>query len=202
MRREHFEQLTRHLKAGHVYRRESLSPYSTAIDRDLAHLALGGVLEKVAPGLYYAPKTSRFGQLPPDDKVLVEAFLREDDFLLLSWNEYNTLGLGLTQLYNHVVVYNYKRHGNFKLGDKEFYFRRPARGFPKKLTPAFLIVDLLNNLNEIAEEDIEMLKMKIKTDISLQLLKQAAYDARKYGKVSTKKFFHELEKNDFSSSTT
>lgn len=169
-----FEKLARHLKSGHVYRREDLLPYSKAVDRDLMRLTLEGLLEKVAQGLYYAPKTSRFGHLPPDNKDLVKTFLRDDDFLLLSCNDYNSLGLGLTQLYNRTVVYNYKRHGVFKLGDKAFDFRRPARGFPKKLTPAFLLVDLLNNLNELADENVEALKTKIKNKLSDELLKQAA----------------------------
>ncbi|PIQ42621.1 MAG: hypothetical protein COV52_02360 [Gammaproteobacteria bacterium CG11_big_fil_rev_8_21_14_0_20_46_22] len=187
-----FEKLAHHLKSGHVYRREDLAPYSKAVDRDLMRLSVEGLLEKVAPGLYYAPKASRFGHLPPNDKDLVKAFLRDDDFLLLSWNDYNSLGLGLTQLYNRTVVYNYKRHGVFKLGNKAFDFRRPARGFPKKLTPAFLLVDLLNNLNELADENVEALKAKIKNKLSDDLLKQAAGCAKQYGKVATKKFFAEL----------
>ncbi|MEK6731568.1 MAG: DUF6088 family protein [Pseudomonadota bacterium] len=187
-----FEKLAHHLKSGHVYRREDLLPYSKAVDRDLMRLALEDFLEKVAPGLYYAPKISRFGHLPPNDKALVKAFLRDDDFLLLSWNDYNSLGIGLTQLYNRTVVYNYKRHGVFKLGDKAFDFRRPARGFPKKLTPAFLVVDLLNNAKELADENAKNLKLKIKNKLPNNLLKQAANCAKKYGKVATKKFFTEL----------
>ena len=187
-----FEKLAHHLKPGHVYRREDLLPYSKAVDRDLMKLTDEGSLDKVAPGLYYAPKASRFGYLPPDDKTLVDAFLRDDNFLLLSWNDYNSLGLGLTQLYNRTVVYNYKRHGVFKLGDKSFDFRRPARGFPKKLTTAFLLVDLLNHLNELADENTGTLKTKIKNKLSSGLLKQAASCAKKYGKVATKKFFMEL----------
>jgi len=187
-----FENLAHHLSPGGVYRRDSLAPYSKAIDRDLMRLTQEKFLEKVAPGLYYASKKTRFGYLPPDDKTLVKAFLRDDDFLLLSWNDYNSLGLGLTQLYNRTVVYNYKRHGVFKLGDKEFDFRRPARGFPKKLTPAFLVVDLLNNLNELADENANILKTKIKNLLSDDLLNQTAVCAKKYGKVATKKFFLEL----------
>ena len=187
-----FEKLAHHLKPGHVYRRESLLLYSKAVDRDLMRLSLDGLLEKVAPGLYYVPKTSRFGHLPPDDKTLVKAFLRDNNFLIISWNDYNSLGLGLTQLYNRTVVYNYKRHGIFKLGGKEFDFRRPARGFPKKLTSTFLIVDLLNNLNELADENAETLKTRIKNKFSKVLLKQVSLCAKKYGKVATKKFFMEL----------
>lgn len=187
-----FEKVAHHLKAGHVYRRENLAPYSKSIDRDLKRLSSDGVLEVVAPGLYHVPKKSNFGNLPPKDEVLVRAFLRDDDFLLLSWNEYNALGLGLTQLYNHTVVYNRKRHGVFELGGKRFDFRRPHYGFPKKLTPAFLLMDLFNNLTELAEQDPELLQQSIRS-LPSDLLKQAAQQAKKYGKVATKKFFAEFE---------
>ena len=192
MHTKSFEKLAHHLNPGHVYRRNNLMPYSKAVDRDLIRLIKEHRLEKIAPGLYFAPKTSRFGNLPPDKTSLIKAFLRDDDFLLLSWSDYNSLGLGLTQLYNRNVVYNYKRHGVFKLGDERFDFRRPVSGFPKKLTLAFLVVDLLNNINELADENVDTLKMKIRNKLSADLLKQAVSCAKKYGKVATKKFFMEL----------
>jgi hypothetical protein len=49
------------------------------------------------------------------------------------------------------LVYNHKRHGVFKLGNRQFHFRVKPR-FPKKLTPEFLYIDLLNNLEELAED--------------------------------------------------
>ena len=56
-----------------------------------------------------------------------------------------------TQFYNSTLVYNHKRHGVFKLGNRQFDFRVKPR-FPKKLTAEFLFVDLLNNLEELAED--------------------------------------------------
>ena len=112
------------------------------------------------------------------------------------WNEYNTLGLGLTQLYKRTLVYNHKRHGIFTLGGKEYDFRRPARGFPQKITPAFLVVDLLNNLNELTE-DVEKVKERIKNNLSSSLLKQVSQYAKKYGKVATKKFLQDYKNNAF-----
>lgn len=193
MRPRSFEKLANQLTPGQVYRRERLCTRSKAIDRDLMKLVTQGLLEKVASGLYYAPKQSRFGKLPPEDKKLVHAFLRDNQFLLYSWNEYNSLGLGLTQLYNRPIVYNYKRHGVFKLGSKTFNFRRPARGFPRKLTKTFLLVDLINNLNELAE-DTEAVKMKLKEKLTATQLRALNSCAKQYGKVSTQKFFLELSK--------
>jgi hypothetical protein len=185
------EKLASRFVPGHVYRREVLLPFSKALDRDLATLVNKGVVEKVAPGLYYKPTQSRFGLLPSQDEELVRSFLRDDFFLLLSWNQYNTLGLGLTQLYNRVVVYNRKRHGLFKLGEKEFYFRRSTRGFPDKLSKEFLLVDLLNNLSELAE-DTELIKLQVKKCLKQFNIRKITKYVKLYGKVATRKFFESI----------
>ena len=183
-----YENLQSHLKSGHVYRRDMLLSFSTALDRDLGILVRKGELKKLSSGIYYKPALSVFGELPPDDKELVRCFLRDNNFLLYSWNQYNSLGLGLTQLYNRIVVLNNKRHGVFKLGNKEFDFRNSNRGFPKKLTPEFLLVDLVNNLNELSE-DTSSLKEKIQKNIDNFDHVKVFSLAKKYGKVGTKKFF-------------
>ena len=139
------------LRAGRVYRREDLAQFSNAIDRHLRELVAGGHLTKVAQGLYYAPRNSGFGALPPDDTELVAAFLRDKHFLVFSPSAYNSVGLGTTQLYNRTLVYNHKRHGVFKLGNRQFDFRMKPR-FPRTLTDEFLFVDALNNLGELAED--------------------------------------------------
>lgn len=185
------QKLASHLKPGRVYRREMLHPFSKAVDRDLSTLAHQGLLEKIAAGIYYKPVSSRFGALPPNDEDLVRCFLRDDSFLLFSWNQYNTLGLGLTQLYNRVVVYNHKRHGVFKLGNKMFDFRRPARGFPDRLTPEFLLVDLVNNLDQLAE-DKEFIKSQILRSIDKFNHDKINQYVKEYGKVTTKHFFEEI----------
>jgi hypothetical protein len=138
------------LQAGRVYRREDLAVLSNAVDRHLHELSTG-MLKKLAQGLYYAPKQSNFGPLPPTDKEVVRGFLRDKKFLVFSSSPYNTVGLGTTLLYNSTLVYNHKRHGVFKLGNRAFNFRVKPR-FPKKLTSEFLYVDLLNNLEELAED--------------------------------------------------
>ncbi|MHB1098555.1 MAG: hypothetical protein ACYCZR_03280 [Burkholderiales bacterium] len=139
------------LQAGRVYRREDLARLTTAVDRHLRELVATGRLKKLAQGLYYAPKQSSFGPLPPADEHVVGGFLRDKDFLVFSPSAYNAVGLGTTQLYNHTLVYNHKRHGVFRLGNRQFDFRMKPR-FPKKLTAEFLYVDLLNNLEELAED--------------------------------------------------
>ncbi|HEY1047297.1 MAG TPA: DUF6088 family protein, partial [Bacteroidia bacterium] len=114
------KELKSKLRSGKVYRRSDLSEWSNAVDRHLKELLKEGVLEKLSQGLYYVPKTSVFGRVPPDEETLVRSFLKDNRFLILTPNSYNSLGLGTTQLYNKKVVYNHKRLGKFKLGNREF----------------------------------------------------------------------------------
>ncbi|MGZ3237309.1 MAG: hypothetical protein ACXWIN_04585 [Burkholderiaceae bacterium] len=173
------------LKPGHVYRREALADKSNAVDRHVRELVTSGKLKKLATGLYYVPSQSDFGPLPPKDADVVESFLRDKKFLLFSPSMYNAVGLGTTQLYNKTVVYNHKRHGVFKLGNRQFEFRVKPR-FPKKLTPEFLFVDLLNNLDELSEDRGQVLqhaKEKLPT-FDKARLKRALED---FGSVAVRK---------------
>ena len=151
------EALRQHIYPGQVYRRSDLEYYSSAIDRHLGMLTKDGSLVKLSQGLYYAPLFSKFGMVPPEDKVLVESFLKNNDFLMVKPNLYNTLGLGLTQLYNTTWVYNHKRKGEFKINGKTFEFKIKS-SFPNQLTKEFLLVDLLNNLDELADDKDQTLK--------------------------------------------
>jgi hypothetical protein len=150
------EGLKNHLERGNVYRRADLVYWSTSVDRHLKQLLNEGTLKKVSPGVYYYPKVTDFGDVPADEAALVRTFLKDDRFLLTTPNLYNSLGVGTTQLYNKWVVYNHKRHGDFKLGNRIFSFKIKPH-FPKKLTEEFLLVDLVNNLDNLAEEKSSLL---------------------------------------------
>jgi hypothetical protein len=177
------------LQAGHVYRREDLARLSTAVDRHLRELVATGKLKKLAQGLYYAPKQSSFGPLPPADEQVVGGFLRDKDFLVFSPSAYNAVGLGTTQLYNRTVVYNHKRHGVFKLGNRQFDFRVKPR-FPKKLTPEFLYVDLLNNLDELAEDRDAVLR-QARSKLPAFEPAQLRRAADRFGNLATRKRLRE-----------
>lgn len=146
--------LAKHLRAGKVYRREDLVPYSTSVDRELQQLVVAGRLTKAAQGLYYAPRKSVFGDAPPAEKDLLAAFLKDKEFLSFNPSVYNSLRLGTTQLYNKTIVYNHKRHGKFRLGNREYDFRVKHR-FPLRaqVTSEYLLVDMFNNLDELAEDE-------------------------------------------------
>lgn len=54
-------------------------------------------------------------------------------------------------------MYNHKRHGEFKFGNQKFSFNIKPH-FPSKLSQEFLLVDLVNNLELLAEDPQEVLK--------------------------------------------
>src|SRR5689334_12485478 len=117
-------EVKRHLRPGRVYRREDLARWSGSVDRHLKTLVSDGDLKKLRYGLYYYPKKLAFGEAPASERELVQAFLKTNQFVVMSPNLYNQLGLGTTQLYNKRVVYNRKRHGTFDLGGRVFQFER------------------------------------------------------------------------------
>lgn len=144
-------ELKRRLRPGQVYRRKDLARWSTSVDRHLRQLVTEGRLEKVANGLYMVPRQTRFGAAPATPEKLVESFLGDDRFLLVTPNAYNGLGVGTTQLHNVPVVYNHKRHGRFKLDGREYDFRMRS-AVPSHLTQEVLLVDLLHNLQRLPED--------------------------------------------------
>lgn len=185
-----FDELKRRLTPGKVYRRADLTKWSAAVDRDLHALVDAGELTKVSAGVYLRPKQTAFGKAPADEKDLVEAFLKDKRFLLTTPNAYNALGVGTTQLYNHTVVYNRKRHGQFKLGNRLYDFRKKAE-FPETLSKEFLLVDLVNNVKRLAEgESVVLKQVKAKAKaLDSSALKRAVDD---YGGVRAKRFFSEV----------
>jgi hypothetical protein len=186
---EGLHELKNRLQPGKFYRRKDLARWSRSLDRHVNILLSESALQRVSPGLYYCPKKSVFGAVPPEENAMVESLLKNNRFLITSPNTYNGLGVGTTQLHNRKTVYNHKRHGEFKLGNRTFYFRK--RPFPKNVTAEFLIVDLLNNLDSHTEDRDEVLKKVAKKVHSMDTNKVKRY-AAKHGNVRTRKLFSQF----------
>jgi hypothetical protein len=184
------ERLKQHLRPGRVYRRKDLQPWSHSVDRHLKELTLDGTLRKVRNGLYYCPRKFEFGEAPADEQELIRAFLKTDNFVVTSPNAYNQLGLGTTQLYNTRIVYNQKRHGTFPLGNRMVTFER-RYNVPKRLSPEFLLVDLVNELDQLAE-DRDAVLSRVREKAKEMVPKKLSRAVSLYGKYSTQKKFEEM----------
>lgn len=184
------DNLKKHLKRGSVYRRGDLTKWTTSVDRHLEQLLKDGTLEKLSQGLYYYPKETAFGKTPPEEDVLLATFLKDKRFLVTSPNIYNSLGVGTTQLYNKRVVYNHKRHGEIKLGNRVFDFQ-VKHHFPNKITNEFLLVDLVNNIEQLAENQNEVLN-KVFDKVSHMNTSKFKTTLGEYGNIRTKKLLQPL----------
>lgn len=193
MRQAHtLDQLKRALVPGQSYRRADFAKLSSNVDRHLARLVTDGLLKKLSPGMYVAPRTTAFGEAPPEESSLLRTFLKDDHFVVYSPSQFNSLELGTTQLYNQRVVFNRKRVGDFTLGGRSYTFHR-WREAPKVVTLEFLVVELLNRLQELAEDREQVLshlRQKLPTFNSRRLKHAAAH----YGTLSTQKKLEGLMK--------
>jgi hypothetical protein len=90
------------------------------------------------------------------------------------------------------VVYNHKRHGEFDLGGRKFFFHRKPK-FPKSLSPEFLLVDLVNNLDSLAEDQAMVLAKAKEKAVTLDPAKLTRAVSA-YGGVRAKKVFSSIRR--------
>jgi len=181
-------------KLGKVYRTSELAEVSNNLSRDLEAMVKQGLLVRPSSGMYYKPKKEWFGTVPVESDKILAKFLNTKNFLVVNRNNYNSLGLGTTQLHNRRVVYNTKRHGLFKLDGQTYEFKKQYT-FPKKVSREFLLIDMFNNFKHLGE-DLSMVKISVKKNWDNFETKKLLSSASKFGKISTQKFFIELAKDN------
>ena len=142
------------LVPGTVYRTAWLRRWGDNPTRLAARLASNGLLRRLGHGLLYAPRRSKFGEVPPTDEALLEAFLDGTPYLVTGPTRWNTLGLGSTALFAHPLVYNTKRTGTFELGGRTFDLRRVA--FPTNPSPEWFVVDLLRHADSVGVDRADL----------------------------------------------
>ena len=107
-----------------------------------------------------APRKTRFENAPAEPQKLIETFLRDDRFLVVSPSALNRLGVGTTQLHNEALVYNHKRHGKFTLDGRVYDFRMRT-SVPRRLSKEVLLVDLLHNIDRLPEDKSTVLPLAL-----------------------------------------
>lgn len=146
------------LQPGTVYRTDDLRAWGANTPRLAKRLVREGALEKLAQGLFVAPKRSQFGVVPPTDEALMRGFLKDGPFVFTGPERWNALGLGSTAVHALALVYNTKRSGVITLGGRKFNLRRVA--FPRDPSPEWFAVDLLENRDQ-AGVGLEVLEQRL-----------------------------------------
>ncbi len=131
------------LEPGKVYRTRDLRTWGANPTRLARRLVEEGELRRLAHGLFYHPKLSRFGPVPPEDAEVVRGFLGSGDFVLTGPPYWNALGLGAQSVFPVVLVYNRERTGELRLGGRRYQLRRVR--FPGSPDREWYAVDLLEH---------------------------------------------------------
>ena len=184
------EKIKKKLKPRATYRRKDFEHLSSNIDRHLKTLVSENALVKIQNGLYMCPEKTPFGKALPEETQLLKTFLKDDRFVVYDLSQFNSLGLGLTQLHNKRVVFNRKRHGKFQFSGRNYNFYR-WREAPKTLSKEFLYVEFLNHFDKLTE-DSEKNEKLFKKQIEKLDQKKLKIFVNKYGKESAKKKFQSI----------
>ena len=171
------------LEPGMVYRTQHFARWDSNPTRLVNRLVRQGHLRRLRQGLYHCPKPSRFGEVPPDDDALLQAFLDETPYVVTGPERWNALQLGTTALHAWPLVYNTKVSGDHQLGNRRFRFRRAA--FPAEPSPEWFVVDLLRNLDSVGG-DRDIVADRLRRRVQAETLdKDALWEAaRRYGRRS------------------
>lgn len=169
------------LEPGRVYRTQHFARWDSNPTRLVNRLVRQGHLSRLRQGLYHCPIRSRFGEVPPDDDAVLQAFLDGTPYVVTGPERWNALQLGTTALHAWPLVYNTKVSGEHQLGNRRFRFRRAA--FPADPSPEWFVVDLLRNLDSVGGDLAEVadrLKQRVQAGF---LNRDALWEAaRDYGR--------------------
>jgi hypothetical protein len=159
------------LEPGRVYRTKDLAHWDKNTPRLAKKLVKSGRLVRVRQGLFAAPKSNRFGEVPPTDDELMTRFLEGSPFVFTGPERWNALGLGTTAVFASRLVYNRKRTGTFTLYNRRFDLRRVA--FPENPTREWFVVDLFEHADQAATSRADLAREL------RQALKRGAFDSRR-----------------------
>jgi hypothetical protein len=141
------------LEEGAVVTTRSLRSRYSNPTRAAASLVREGALSKVQGGLYFVPRRTRWGALPPSAEALLTKWLDGEQgkaWLFTGPTAWNALELGTTAVQAKRWVYNAKRSGRFDLAGHQLFLRRVP--FPADPPPEWFVVDLLNHYREAAAD--------------------------------------------------
>jgi hypothetical protein len=171
---------------GRVYRTGELKQWTQNPTRMARRLVDQGVLKPLAQGLYAAPRQTPFGEAPPTDEAILDAFLDHTRYVFTGPERWNALGLGSTALFPRQLVYNTRRSGEFELGGRSFLLRRVK--FPRRATPEWFVVDLIEH-RDMVGLDAEQLQRRLRSALAagrfdLERIRRAAEE---YGTHATRR---------------
>lgn len=117
--------------------------------KTLQRMCESGELVNIAKGMYYLPKVSKYGIVPPSDKEIVTAFTENETGTIIGYTLYNALNL-TTQIPKTITVLSSKLEGLKKTIGNIVVHKVPLQ-FSKKTTSMVQGLEVLQNFNSIQD---------------------------------------------------
>ncbi len=148
-------------------------------------------LMKIAKGLYYRPKRSKYGIVPPSEKEIVSAFTENRTGTIIGYTLYNSLGL-TTQVSKNISVLSSRIEGDTKT-IRNISLRQVPFIYSKEINQMIHCLEVLQNFNDIQDIDYNAFLMytKCTADEFNEKVFDEVYSVLKYKKV-TISFLHEI----------
>lgn len=122
----------------------------------LNELAKKGMIHYYGSGFYFRPDYIGETVIPPALEVVIKKYLGTDKFIFRNISDFNSLGLGLTQVFVTTIVYNEKISGKRQVGRRTVEFKKMK--FPIVNHDEFLVIDFLNNIESTGENILNLLE--------------------------------------------
>lgn len=127
-------------------------------------------------GLFFHPRASKFGPVPPSDDEILKRFLDGSPYVVTGTERWNALGLGTTAASASSLVYNRKRSGRFTLAGKVFDLRRVS--FPEHPPKEWYVVDLFENADRAGASRVDLARA-LRSAVA-----RGAFDAKRLRKMA------------------
>jgi predicted transcriptional regulator of viral defense system len=120
----------------------------------LSRLYKSGVLEKLGKGLFYKPKTTRFGKLKPSENEILKALLKKNkQGYITGVSAQNSLGL-TTQIPNQVVISGKLEKHERVIGNLTIKYKKTDISYANKNIEQLQVIDALKNIKKIPDSEI------------------------------------------------
>lgn len=135
-----------------LYRNELSSQMRIeAYYKALQRMCEKGELDKIAKGIYYKPKRTKYGVIPPSDQDIIQAFTKDHTGTVIGYVLYNRLGL-TTQISRTVQVLSSKLDGQTK-NIRNINVRYADLDFTDKNVKLIQGMNVLENFDKIQDKD-------------------------------------------------
>ena len=106
-------------------------------------------IEKLSKGIYYFPKTTKFGVVPISDEEIISIFIKNNEGMVVGYNLYNKLNL-TTQISKKITIYSSNVENEIK-NIRNIEVKNVNTKYSKEYIKIIEMLEVLQNFYEIQD---------------------------------------------------